>query len=102
MREIYLQDAAEGIHVIRQAVRNAREHDPLYSFSENADAARWSEMTSADGESADGESAAQLLQAERQNDTGSSTVEAVHVEAVHMVSRFESAKPPEPPTSWDS
>ena len=29
-REIYLADAAEGIHEIKKAVRNAREHDPFY------------------------------------------------------------------------
>lgn len=29
-RVLYLKDAAEGIHEIKNAVRNAREHDPLY------------------------------------------------------------------------
>jgi len=29
-REIYLDDAAAGIHEIKSALRNAREHDPLY------------------------------------------------------------------------
>ena len=96
-----MEDASEGIHAIRQAVRNAREHDPLYSFGENVDAARWSEMTGAGDDSA----AAQHLRAEAEGESEhspSSRTNAEAVEGERMAFRFDPAKPPEPPVSWDS
>ena len=36
-RELYLEDASEGIHAIRNAVRNAREHDTLYQDVDHGD-----------------------------------------------------------------
>jgi hypothetical protein len=41
---IYLKDAAEGIHAIKQAVRNAREHDTLYHVPSDSD--EWSNIVS--------------------------------------------------------
>jgi len=35
-REVYLDDAAAGIHEIKSALRNAREHDPLYHDGGNS------------------------------------------------------------------
>ena len=34
-RELYLDDASSGMHEIKNAIRNAREHDPLYSDAAN-------------------------------------------------------------------
>jgi hypothetical protein len=34
-RELYLDDASSGMHEIKNAIRNAREHDPLYSDTAN-------------------------------------------------------------------
>ena len=47
-REIYLQDAAEGIHEMKKAVRNAREHDPLYQ-----DVDKWDLQNSGSGSRSD-------------------------------------------------
>ena len=39
-----MHDAAEGIHELKKAVRNARQHDPLYADPDISDGDRWNEL----------------------------------------------------------